>query len=64
MSKIVVRLASEDVSAEPMVFDTETKMLTNEEGGEVSVQARNLACTLGMHAWLNGKCVNCGVKRP
>lgn len=64
MSKIVVRLASEDVTAEPMVFDTETQTLTNQEGGEVSENARNLACTLGMHAWLNGYCVNCGKKRP
>lgn len=62
--KIIVRLADEETPSEVMLFDTETGVFTNEEGGEPSIGARNLACTIGFHAWNgSGVCVNCGKKK-
>lgn len=63
MSKIIVRLAEEDTASEVMLFDTDTKEITNESGGPISLEARNLACAIGLHAYSNGVCVNCGKKK-
>lgn len=63
MSKIVVRLADESGSSETLLFDTENEGLTTESGEEPTIQARNLACAIGRHAWLGGVCVNCGKKK-